>query len=98
MKETRILPSLEIRSLKVEWLKLILSVFATFFSYFFAILFIIIQVSVQDATTNTPSSITTMWVELTGLTLLWSFIGIGVCAYFIREMTVIKTEEMVVKL
>jgi hypothetical protein len=53
---------------------------------------------VQDATTNTPSSITTMWVELTGLTLLWSFIGIGVCAFFIREIAVIKTEEMVVKL
>ncbi len=92
------MPSFEIRQKDIAWLKLIISIFAVFFTYFLAFLMIIVRVSVQDATTNTPASITGMWIELIGITFLWSFTAIAVCSYFIKIIVVLKTEEMEVNL
>jgi hypothetical protein len=93
-KEERKLPSFEIKRKEIAWIQFIISILAVFFTYFLAFLMIIVRVSVQDATTNTPASITGMWIELIGITFLWSFTAIAVCSYFIRIIVVLKTEEM----
>lgn len=89
--------SLELRQ-KIVWVKLIVSMLIVFFTYFISTLAVIINVSVRNATTNMPIPITSLWITLIGITFLWSFIAIGVSAYFIRIMAVVKTEEITIKL